>query len=170
MPEPAQHDDVNVRSRSYFVACTVATCSHCRGPTRMVALALPHEHEVLDPDDEAEEAEVALETWSAASHSAFLFLVAHLPETVQLRIKEFAPAYRLAHSPATLGYYWANHCERCHSLLEDHYLFCEPEGAFLPTSMASASLIHLVHIDEEIEAAAAGYAADPQFFDAMPRA
>ncbi len=50
-------------------------------------------------------------------------------------------------------------------MLDDHDLFCEPEGAFLPTSQAQAAAIQLVRIDEPLEAAAAGYACDPQFFE-----
>jgi hypothetical protein len=169
MSEPAQHVEVNVRSRSYFIACTVAVCSQCHEPTRLVALALPDDHEVLDSDDDVEGAQIAVESWSAASQGAFLFFIAYLPETVQLRMKEFAQGYRLVRSPAMLGRHWANHCERCNSLLDDHDLFCEPEGAFLPTSEASAGLIHLVRINDGIEAATAGYAGDPQFFDAMSR-
>ncbi len=50
-------------------------------------------------------------------------------------------------------------------MLDDHDLFCEPEGAFLPTSHARAAAIQLLRIDEPLEAAAAGYACDPQFFE-----
>jgi hypothetical protein len=52
-------------------------------------------------------------------------------------------------------------------MLADHDLFCEPGGAFLPTTELSAGLIQLLPIDEAFEAAAAGYAHQPEFFDAM---
>jgi hypothetical protein len=61
------------------------------------------------------------------------------------------------------GSYWANHCERCGALQEDHELFCEPEGAFLPTSPAAAATIELLSVHECLEAGAAGYAIDPAF-------
>jgi hypothetical protein len=53
--------------------------------------------------------------------------------------------------------------------LDDHELFCEPEGSFLPTSEFNASAIHLLPLNEEMQAFAAGYAHEPQFFHAMSR-
>ena len=69
--------------------------------------------------------------------------------------------YRPAVSPATQGCSWANHCEHCGSVQEDHDLFCEPEGAFLPVDAASASAIELTRIEEPFAAVAGGYAYDP---------
>ena len=83
-------------------------------------------------------------------------------------MQALAPLYRLA--PAAQGPYWANHCERCGAIQEDHDLFCEPEGAFLPISPAAASIIEFLPIDEILEAAAAGYAVDPEFVEFMPGA
>ena len=72
-------------------------------------------------------------------------------------------------SPAAQGSYWANHCEHCGSLQEDHDLFCEPEGAFLPVDAAWASAIELTRIDEPFAAAAAGYAYEPEYLEHMIR-
>ena len=161
--------EINVRSHGYLVARATETCWCCGAATRVLALALPRGHENLamdaDADTDAEGGVLAPEVWDAALCNAFLFYVAYLPEAVQRRLREFSSLYRFARSAATLGSYWANHCESCGSMLDDHDLFCEPEGAFLPTSHARAAAIQLVHIDEPLEAAAAGYACDPQFFE-----
>jgi len=157
-------NEINVRSDCFVIARTMGTCWCCGTATRLLALALPPGHETLaiDADDEGEKR--ALEVWDAAICNALLFYVAYLPDAVRRRLTEFSPLYRFAHSAAALGSYWANHCESCGSLLDDHDLFCEPEGAFLPMSQAGADAIQLVHIDEPFEASAAGYACDPEFF------
>jgi hypothetical protein len=52
-------------------------------------------------------------------------------------------------------------------LLDDHELHCEPEGAFQPSSAADAARILLFQISEPLEAAAGGYAIEPEFFGCM---
>ncbi len=153
--------EINIRSPRYFIARRLGACGHCRKRTQVFALAVPPGHQALELD--------AVDTWNVAVHGAFLFYVEYLPEAVQNRLKRYTQCYRFGHSDATLGFYWANHCERCGCLLDDHELFCEPEGAFLPTSESSASSIQLLPMDEAMQALAAGYAYEPQFFDAMSR-
>jgi hypothetical protein len=160
-------NDINIRSPHFFLARTIGTCWHCRATTPLFGLALPRGHMALELDDEAQDDETAVDTWRIASDSAFLFYVAYLPALVQSRLRPFTRSYRLSHYEAAGGSYWANHCEHCGSLLDDHELFCEPDGAFLPTSESSASIIRLVPIDEAFEAVAAGYASEPEFFHAM---
>jgi len=167
MSEAPLHNEINVRSGSYLIALTVGTCWYCGAATSLLALALPPGHETLAMDAGSEGEGLAQEVWDAALCSALLFYVGYLPDAVQRRLQELAPLYRIARSAATQGSYWANHCERCGSLLDDHNLFCEPEGAFLPTSHARAAAIQLLGIDEPLEAAAAGYACDPEFFESV---
>jgi hypothetical protein len=194
MPSPlASHEnnsnEINIRSPRYYIARTVSTCWHCGSPTTLVAIAVPPGHETLDVDDDAsdegsddetQQREHPAAAWSAADHNAFLFYIGSLPAAVQNRINQYQPAYRpidadaTAAAPATAvgggsGSYWANHCEQCGRQLDDHELFCEPEGAFLPTSEATAAAIHLVLVDEPFETSAAGYSYEPPFFDAMIR-
>lgn len=159
--------DINVRSDRYFIARTDGVCWRCRKPTRLFALALPPGHKALQLDDEAQD-ENHESRWSVAAHNAFLFYIEYLSAAVQRRLKGL-PSFRFGRSEAAAGPYWANHCKRCGFLLDDHELFCEPEGAFLPTDETSAGIIHLLAIEEVIEATAAGYAYEPQFFDAMRR-
>jgi hypothetical protein len=147
--------DANVRSPAYYVARTRAECRHCGSPTRLLALALPQEHETLDVDSQV---------WQRANTNAFLFHVEQLSDGVMHRIRELSEHFRPAHSTATNGLYWANHCEHCNELLEDDELHCEPDGAFLPSSEAAASEVHLLHVPEPFEAAAAGMTLEPEFF------
>jgi len=195
MPSPLASLDnnsheINIRSPRYYIARTVSTCRHCGLPTALVAIAVPPEHETLDVDDDAPDEGWDDETrhrehpaaaWSVADHNAFLFYVDSLPAAVQKRINGYQPAYRpidgyaaAAPAPAPAeggvsGSYWANHCEKCGCQLDDHELFCEPEGAFLPTSESTAAAIHLLLVDEPFETSAAGYSYDPPLFDAMIR-
>jgi hypothetical protein len=167
----------NVRSASYFVARTSVRCPHCGLPTRLLALALPHDHETLNEDAEHEHedehehddegsAERPPEAWQRAGVNAFLFYVERLPKGVRDRLNELSHRFHPAHSAATLSTYWANHCEHCGRPLDDHELHCEP-GAFMPSSEAAAADIELVRIPEPFAAVAAGYATEPEFFACM---
>jgi hypothetical protein len=182
------NDDSNVRSSGYFIARTVVTCWSCGAPTGVVALALPPGHETFELGDDEPDyagAVTACDTWDVAPHNAFLFYVQYLPNAILRRLTALAQAYRLtggredaeedargdaaAGADPDAGGYWANHCERCGFLLDDHELHCEPDGGFLPTSAAGAMSIHLTWFGEPFEATAAGYAIEPQFFDSMSR-
>jgi hypothetical protein len=157
----------NIRSPRYWIARTEGRCWHCGEQTRLIAVALPPGHEILELDEEAPD-EAANDVWSVTSLRAFLFHIDYLPDGVRRRLFEVNPFFRRGSADVTAGTYWGNHCEHCDSLLVDHELFCEP-GAFLPTNERDASLIHLLPVDEAFEALAAGYAVEPQFFDAMSR-
>jgi hypothetical protein len=179
MKESVGFPDTNVRSPRYQLALTVARCPVCGSPTAVVGLVVPPGHETLDPEDDppvgsSKGGGNASALWSVAHHHAFLFHVEFLPVAIQATVRQFVPAYGRAEADADTDdgsaggpCGWANHCERCGALLDDQELFCEPEGAFLPTNEARAAAIHLVGIDAPFEAAAGGYAHEPQFFGAM---
>ena len=72
----------NVRSHSYFVARTSTRCPHCGLATRLLAVAVPHDHETLDEDAEygtGDCAEPGAEAWQRANINAILFYVQELP-------------------------------------------------------------------------------------------
>jgi hypothetical protein len=169
------HPDANVRSQTFYVACSNARCWHCGESTRLIALAVPQNHEILetnevedDNQDAAAKADgrdqPAPDAWQRANADAFLFYVNYLPEGVRDQLKQISPCYRVGYSAVTLNSYWANHCEHCGTLLDDHELHCEPEGAFVPASEPAAAAIQISQIPEPFEAAAAGYALAPEFF------
>jgi hypothetical protein len=165
-------DNVNVRSKDYLIARTSGTCAHCGIKTPLLALVLPPSHETLTngDDDGPSEGEPAAGSWDRVPWSAFLFYVGYLPEDVKLCVERFSRTYRPAMSPAAQGgTYWANHCAHCGSLQEDHDLFCEPEGAFYPVDAASASAIELARVGGAFEAAAGGYACEPEYLEHMLR-
>jgi len=160
---------INVRSPGYFIARTAGTCAHCGSRTRLIGLLLPPSHETLSfaaDDADAPEADF----WDQVPYSAFLFYVGCVPDEVRRRLEGFSNSYRPAASSAVHGTYWANHCEHCGALQEDHDLFCEPEGAFHPVDAASAIAIELTHVSERFEAAAGGYACEPQYLEYTMRA
>jgi hypothetical protein len=159
----------NVRSPTYYVARTNVRCWHCGLSAGLLALAIPHDHETLDGDTQADADcdESAPDAWQRAGLNAFLFYVERLPDGVQDRLNQLSQFFRLAHSAATLNSYWANHCEHCGTLLGDHELHCEPDGAFTPSSEAAAANIQLLRIQEPFEAVAAGYVFEPEFFGFM---
>ena len=167
-PENLDPDSVNVRSKDYLIARTAGPCAHCGVRTRLVALVLPPSHETLSLAEDDEDGPLP-DSWDQVPWSAFLFYVGYLPDGVQQRVHASSKTYRPAVSPAAQGSYWANHCEHCGSLQEDHDLFCEPEGAFLPVDAASASAIELTRIDEPFAAAAAGYTCAPEYLEHMIR-
>jgi hypothetical protein len=161
--------DANVRSHTYYVARTKVRCWHCGLSTRLLALAVPHNHETLDGDTQADAdcGDSASDAWQRAAVNAMLFYVERFSDDVRDRLNGISPFFRLAHSAATLNSYWANHCEHCGALLGDHELHCEPDGAFMPSSEAAAANIQLQQIQEPFEAVAAGYAFEPEFFGFM---
>ncbi|MHB8477971.1 MAG: hypothetical protein ACYDBZ_16965 [Steroidobacteraceae bacterium] len=135
-------------------------------------MALPPSHEILDAessDGDRDGGEDVPNEWQRSDANAFLFHVEQLPEDVQRRLEQLSPHFRFAHSAATQSIYWANHCEHCGTLLGDHELHCEPDGAFAPSNEAAAANIELLQIDQPLEAAAAGYALEPEFFRCMRR-
>jgi hypothetical protein len=169
MTETPTLADANVRSQTYYVARTDMRCWHCGLSTRLLALAMPRDHETLDEDAQADAdcGDRASEAWHRAAVNAIIFYVECLPDGVKDRLNLISPFFRLAHSTATLNSYWANHCEHCGTLLGDHELHCEPDGAFMPSSEAAAANIQLQQIQEPFEAVAAGYAFEPEFFGFM---
>jgi hypothetical protein len=161
MVDLQQPDPVNIRSSNYYIARTDTQCWHCGRWTPVLALAVPEGHLALDT--EAEE----LNAWQSVGVSAFLFYVVDLPDGVQRRVAQLCPEFRVAHGDAAQISYWANHCEHCDSLLGDHELHCEPDGGFMPCSEPEAARIWLLRIGDAFEAAAAGYAPEPEFFRFM---
>jgi hypothetical protein len=162
MNDSSPDDSVNVRCDRYLIARSRAICPRCGAETRVVALMMPPRHETRSGNEERD-------SWDGTESHAFLFYVESLPDAVRQRMKALAPMYRFAASPAAQCSYWANHCDRCGGIQEDHDLFCEPEGAFLPISPEAASIIELFPMDETLEAAAAGHAMDPAFIEFMLR-
>jgi hypothetical protein len=176
VPDRPTVPDANVRADTYFVASTTARCWHCGTSTRLLALALPDGHEVLedsaDADIDADAAaggERAFQEWQRSSASALLFYVEHLPEEVREQLREISSCFHPGYSVATLNAYWANHCEFCGTLLDDHDLHCEPDSAFCLAGETAAARIDLLHIEKPFAAAAAGYSFEPEFFDLVRR-
>ena len=167
MGDSGANAEVNVRSSSYWIVRATGECDRCGAEMRLLALALPPDHQSLEPDWNIEADEFVACDWETAEWSAFLFYVKYLPEAVRRRLQAVSKGYRFAFSRRNQGSYWANHCEACGALIEDHDLFCEPDGAFLPTMAARAAAVTLEHIDEALQAGAMGYAYDPQFLGSM---
>ena len=156
-------DDANVRGPAYYVASARVNCQHCGIATVVMALAVPHDHETRQEDGD-------IEPWQRVSVAAMLFYVTSLPIAVQARLSRLSSRYQPASSDAALGSYWSNHCDHCGVLLGDHDLHCEPDGAFVPSSAAQAQEIQILRIPEPFEAAATGYALEPEFFEFMRKA
>jgi hypothetical protein len=165
MMEPAS--EVNVRSNSYFIARATSRCPGCGAIVPVFALALPPSHEALVPNSAEDD---GASVWQAAPWNALLFHVEFLSDPVARRLRALTSAYRLSPGEESGDSHWANHCPACDAIVEDQGLFCEPGGAFLPTSARAASAIRLVRIDEPLEAAASGYGCEPQYFDSMTAA
>jgi hypothetical protein len=155
---------VNHRSLTYSIARALQRCGSCARLTPVVAVLLPPGHEILEFDEDADEESTAAEVWEAAEAGALLFFIEYFPEAVQGRLQGLSQHYQLSHADAG-PLYWTNHCSLCGSRQDDFELFCEPEGAFAPTSEEAAALIRLHAVSEPFEAEAAGYAYAPELFD-----
>lgn len=170
MPESPSLPDANVRSKTYYVARTQAKCWHCGLQTHVLALAMPQGHETLDTDAPAgNDQETGSPVWHRAGVNALLFFVECLSDEVQSRLSGMSPSFRLADCAATLNTYWANHCAHCGAMLGDHELHCEFDCAFMPSSESNAANIELLQFREPLQALAAGYAIEPEYFRFMSR-
>jgi hypothetical protein len=177
----------NLRSERYFIAHAKLRCGSCRAETGVVAVGLPAGHESLVsdwPDERPAEHDEPVglgdgtaefvgqgdvgdgsgeAIWENADGAAFLFHLDALPASVLHRLAGTSPGYRRAVAESMR--YYANHCETCGAMFEDEELFCEPGGAFSPTTEADAGAVALTVVDEPIQARAGGYAIAPQFFE-----
>jgi hypothetical protein len=149
--------DANIRSSSYYIAQTTAQCAHCGQWTRVLALAVPPNHEILNEDE-----------WQTVDANAFIFHVTELPQGVARQMRLITSVFRLTHSPDAPNPQWTNHCERCDRIVSDEQLHCEP-GGFMPSRVDEAQRISLLAVPQAFSAVAAGFALDPQFFMFMRR-
>ncbi len=134
------------RGTHYRIVSASSLCSACGAWTHVIALALPA--------DRPETVGVTL------------YYVEDLPESVRSRVQALAPWYRRAAAAAEAApaaSCWANHCEHCDALQDDHELHCEPGGAFMPASAAEAALLTSWDVAEPFSAVAGGCSHDPPF-------
>ena len=75
--------NANIRSSGYYIAETQARCAKCGRQTRVLALAVPPNHEILVDGE-----------WQSVDGNAFLFYVAALPDAVSRHLHERSPAFR----------------------------------------------------------------------------
>jgi hypothetical protein len=165
----SDHDLANVRSKRYWIARTTHPCAHCAQVTVLAALAVPPGHETVSQAEGTADVQGS-DHWEQVWLSAFLFEVDSLPHHVTLRVAALAKGYRLTRESPERSRGWLNHCEHCGAPQEDQELFCEPEGAFFPTSVTSAAIIELFEVDEPMTVFAGGYVPSPPFFEFMRRA
>ena len=152
-----QVPNANIRSPSYYIAEMQARCAKCGRQARVLALAVPPNHEILVDGE-----------WQNLDGDAFIFYVAELPDAVSRQLFERSPAFRLQQGQDPADSHWVNHCEHCAEPFSDDELHCEP-GGFMPSRALEAEAIFLSRIDEGFSASAAGYALAPEFFASMRR-
>ena len=153
--------DINVRSRHYFILRTSKTCWKCDAPTEVFAFALPESHQTLEFDDDADDD--AEGTWEQMDIAALPHYIEYLAGEVRNRIGALTPHYRVDFSQTTQSWYWMNHCQHCGVKQGDYELFCEPDVAFLPMTDENAEAIQIEEILEPFEALATGFSYDPEF-------
>jgi hypothetical protein len=152
----------NFRSESFFLAQRSVKCHVCEAQTRVVALGLPVNHEVLQ-DDEDDAGGQGGEVWQTVAANALLFHCEWLPKSAQARLREWAPGFGLERC-------WSNHCEHCGTPLDDEALHCEAGDTFVPMTEQEGSKIRLIEILEPFEAWAGGYSLDVLFLPFPRRA
>ena len=134
-------------------------CWRCTTLTRVVALVLPAEHEVLyvadDPADDC---------WQVAGEPTVLSYVKHLADSVAAQLLRESPHYRVDFSQTTEDFYWMNHCGRCDAKLGDFYTFDIPGTGFAPTTLEEAAAICLEEVAEIFSAWCGGYTCGLEWF------
>jgi hypothetical protein len=163
--------NANLRAARYFLARTRVACPHCRAATMLTALALGPGHEIRDDVTDADESD-ADETgdWQPVEANALCFHVAAVSPVVYRRLRGDAPNFRFVSGETSGTSYWANHCQHCSSLIGDDEVHGEPGShGFVLCSKGHAAKVVLIEVHEPFEAAAGGYALEPEFFDFMRR-
>jgi hypothetical protein len=143
--------NANIRSSSYCIAEMQARCAKCGLQARVLALAVPPNHEILVEGE-----------WQNVAGSALIFYVAELPDAVSRHLFEHSPTFLLQRGQDPADTQWVNHCEHCGQPFSDDELHCEP-GGFMPSRVEDAEAISFSRIDEGFSASAAGYAFAPEF-------
>jgi hypothetical protein len=152
-----QLPNANIRSSSYLIADTQVRCAQCSRPARVLALALPPNHETLTDGE-----------WQKVDANAFIFYVGGLPDEVSRLLLERSAVFHQTCGADPEQSHWANHCPHCGGIFSDDELHCEP-GGFMPSSTLGAQAISLTNVEQAFSAFAAGYALDPEFFASMHR-
>jgi hypothetical protein len=147
----------NIRSSSYLIAEMQAQCPRCSRSCRVLALALPPNHEALDDGE-----------WQKVDANAFIFHISDLPDAISRHLLERSPDFHLACDSDPAQSNWANYCPHCAGMFSDDEQHCEP-GGFMPRDALEAQAISLTHVQQPFSAVAAGYALDPEFFASMRR-
>jgi hypothetical protein len=124
-------------------------------------LALPRDHETLDPDESG--------VWHPAPVNAFLFHIEYLPDDIRCQLSRLSRQFHLPKSAAAFGSCWVNHCDHCGVPLDDEEIHCEMDSAFMPSSGAAAANIQLLEVLKPLEVLAHGYAMEPEYFQLMRR-
>lgn len=122
LPEPFQP---NVRAPDYKVATGRRCCWHCQQLTRVFAIVLPAQHEVLIIAEEPSN-----DCWQAGEGLALLSYIERLLEPVAVYMSRLAARYRVDYSHTTGTFYWMNHCEHCQARLGDFETLLEFEAPF----------------------------------------
>jgi uncharacterized protein DUF5710 len=155
---------INVRSSMYWIVTSTRKCWKCDRGTEVFAFALPEGHFCLEIDDSAPPE--SCEIWERGELNVVPHYIDYLTETVQGRMREVTPHYRIDFSQTTCSSYWMNHCEYCGSKQGDYELFCEPGVAFMPITPQQVSRIRTVQVFESFAAGAGGLSYDPEFLSA----
>lgn len=150
-----QLPEANIRSSSYLVAEMQARCPQCSRLCRVIALALPPNHETLEEGE-----------WQKVDANAFIFFIASLPQAISQLLLERCAGFRQACAADSAQCTWANHCPHCARMFSDDELYCEP-GSFMPSDTLEAQAILLTLVEQPFSALAAGYALEPEFFASM---
>lgn len=136
----------NVRSESYFIACSVVACERCSLATGVVCVGVTAGHQRLIDDE-----------WITIGSAALLFQVEYLEAAVVPVLQELSPQFRIAAAGTGWGEYWLNHCQHCGAPQDDYWLHCEPGAAFLPADSIDTRRMDLVAVHEPFFATAVGF-------------
>jgi len=155
-----------LRAARYYIAFIRAACPHCGAGTLLSALAVGPGHETRD--DEAEDDET--DDWQPVESNALCFHVAAVSPGVYRRLCRDAPNFRFVAGESGETRYWTNHCQHCGASISDDALHGEPGShGFVLCSEGHAANVALMEVHEPFEAAAGGYALEPEFFGFMRR-
>ena len=157
----------NVRAPFFYLAHAAIDCPRCDQPTSVFAIVLPKGHEIRLESGGTVPGDASTSSWAIVGRAAMLFYVEEIPAGAREWLSSIAPKFGRNYCRSTGNHHWATICEHCGHLMEDHYLHCEPGGAFLPRSDGVLEAIHYVEVPVAFSASAGGYTDDPAYMHAI---
>lgn len=125
----------------FYLAINTRKCLKCRYETSVISLYSDNFYHLNYENEES-----GYETFQKVRAKSFFCDITYLDKDVLQFLKQNVSFFKLGFSETTNEKYWANHCEKCNSLLADYYNHLEPGGPFYPVTEEECKKMLLIRL------------------------